>query len=82
MAAVNPNLLFEEAKCYLCQGLDISTARAMKLALLSRTLKALVPTADTTPDALMAYAKCYACYGASSYELMELAMLDQISQNV
>jgi hypothetical protein len=82
MPATNPQTLFDEAKCYLCAGLDVTTARSLKLALLARTLKALVPDADTSVAALLEYSKCYACYGASIAELLELALLDQISQNV
>jgi hypothetical protein len=52
----------------------------MKLALEARILTGLVPGADTTPAALLAYASCYSCFGASLGELMELALLDQISQ--
>ena len=80
MAAIPTNTLLDEAKCYMCFGTDVNMVKAMKLALLSRTLKALVPSADTTAQTLLTYAKCYACYGASAYELIELALLDQISQ--
>jgi hypothetical protein len=54
----------------------------MKLSLEARILKSLVPSADTSATALLAYSSCYSCYGASLGELMELALLDQISQAI
>lgn len=80
MAAIASSILLEEAKCYFCFITDLSIARGIKLALLARTLIALVPTANTTPQALLAYANCYGCYGATLYDMIELALLDQIAQ--
>lgn len=78
MPAINPQTLFDEAKCYSCNS-TANTAQMLRLALLRRTLIALVPTADTTPQGLMTYGACYACYGMTEADIMELAMLDQIS---
>ncbi len=79
MAATNPQTLFTEGKCYECNG-PLTPAMIMRLALEARILTTLVPGADTSASALLAYASCYSCYGASLGELMELALLDQISQ--
>lgn len=81
MAFIPTGTLLDEAKCYMCFGMGISIAKALKLALLARTLVALVPGADVTAPTLLEYGKCYGCYGASSYQLIELALLDQIAQN-
>jgi hypothetical protein len=82
MPALNPQTLISEGRCYECFVADLSLAKGIKLALLARTLIALVPTADVTPQGLLTYAQCYACYGMSQFEMIELALLDQISQNV
>lgn len=79
MAATDANTLLAEAKCYECFG-PLSMSLLFRLALEARMLKALVPGADTSPQALITYGKCFNCYGASYGELMELALLDQISQ--
>lgn len=78
MPAIDPNTLLEEAECYACLGISLS--QGMKLALLSRTLKASVPEADTSAEALAEYSKCYTCFGASLYDTLVIALLDQISQ--
>jgi hypothetical protein len=33
----------------------------------------------TDPQSLMTAGKCFACYGASTFEIMKLALLSQIS---
>lgn len=71
--------LLEEVKCYECFG-QVTQAQLISLGLLRRILLAANPTADVSAQALISYAGCYACYGASMYDLMELALLDQISQ--
>lgn len=35
--------------------------------------------AATDPQSLMTQGSCFACYGASTYEIMKLALLAQIS---
>jgi len=79
MAAIDPNVLLEEVKCYACTD-GVSTSQLLKLALLRRQLVALDPDADVTLDGLVEYAKCYACLGMSTYDILELALLDQIAQ--
>jgi len=82
MAAINPQTLLGESACFNCYG-EVPIAQALKLALLARTLKSLVPTADTSAAALLTYASCYNCYAdGNPGDLMEMALLDQISQAV
>lgn len=78
MAATPANELLAEVRCYACAG--ASDVELLRLAMLRRTLIALVPAADTSMNALLEYSKCYACFGASLVELLELALLDQIAQ--
>lgn len=78
MAATPAQELFAEAACFACAG--ASTAEMLEMVLLSRTLKALDPTADTSASALISYGSCYACYGATTAQIIILALLDQISQ--
>lgn len=81
MAATPAQTLIAEGAKFSGFIADLSAMRQMKLALLVRTLVALDPNADTSPQTLLAYAKCYACYGISQFEMVELALLDLISQN-
>jgi len=55
----------------------------LKLALLKQILLAQNPVADTSPQALLAQANCFSCFGVGPGEmqLMELALLAQISAN-
>lgn len=71
--------LLDEAECYSCYA-NASIADLLQLALMARTLKDSVPTADTSPGALLAYAQCYLCLGITLVEAMKLALLDQIYQ--
>ena len=77
--AIAAQSLFEEAKCYECYG-PITLPQLLTLALLRRQLLALNPASDVSAQGLISYAKCYACYTGSMFDLMELALLDQISQ--
>lgn len=79
MAAIATDTLLEEAKCYECYG-PLTQAQLLELALTRRWLLTLSPAADTTPQALISYAKCYTCYGLSMFEMMQIALLDQIAQ--
>lgn len=80
MAATSAQTLFSEVSCYACAG--ASEVQLLRLAMMRRTLLALLPSADVSFQGLMAYSKCYACYGASVPQLLEMALLDQISQNL
>lgn len=80
MAATPAQTLLNEAKCFICIQ-DATVAQALRIALERRTLLALNPAADTSPEALLAYGKCYACLpGTSEVDAIELAILDQIQQ--
>lgn len=81
MAAINPQTLESEARCYRCLNPG-STAQTYRIALLVRTLVALLPTADVSIQGLITYGQCYACYGLSDGDIVEIALLDQISQAV
>ena len=72
--------LITESRCYACYG-EVSESQLLALALERRALLARNPAADTSAAALIAYASCYACFGASIYDLMEISLLDQISQS-
>lgn len=63
----------------MCYG-EVSIGQLMKLVLLSNILTASNPMAATDPQSLFEYGKCFACYGLSAYDIMELALLDQIAQ--
>lgn len=79
MAAIDSDTLLSEAKCYECYG-PLTQAELLSLALERRWLLSLSPGANVTPAFLVDYAKCFGCLGASMYDLMELALLDQIAQ--
>ena len=68
----DPQELFNEAKCYLCEG--VSVPQALRLELIARAVVAADPAADVTALGLLDYAKCYECYGASISQLLELAL--------
>lgn len=75
MPATPTQTLFDESKCYTCYG-DVSTAAALKLALLRRELIAINPMAATDPQTLFNSGKCYACFGPlASAQILELALL-------
>ena len=79
MPATNPQILFAEAKCYICEG--ISEVHGLKLALIARSVVVLDPTANVTPAALIAYGSCFNCFGMLSIgDLMELSLLDMLAQ--
>ena len=80
MAAIATNTLLDEVKCYACYG-SASITQLLTLALLRRTLLARNASADVTAAGLISYAKCYGCFGANVFDLIELALLDQIAQS-
>ena len=81
MAATNPQTLFAEAKCYVCDG--VTMVQALKLALLARTLLVLDPAANVSSAYLVEYGKCFLCFGETNMgDLLELSLLDLISQAV
>lgn len=79
MAAINPTTLDSEAKCYYCLT-PATPAKAYKLALIARSLVAVDPAADTSVAGNLEYGKCYGCLGMSEFEIVELALLDKLSQ--
>lgn len=67
--------LVGEGRCYQCYGL--STAQAIKLALLRRNVLATYPSSDVSPAGLITRANCYSCYTQGNmFQLFELALLD------
>lgn len=79
MTAIDSSALLDEARCYACY-VSASLAQLLNLALERRILLARSPTADVSGSGLLDYSKCHGCHGASIYDLMEIALLDQISQ--
>lgn len=79
MAATAPDILLEESKCFACLT-GIQLAQRLRIALQVRTLLELDPAADVTPAGLVDYAKCYCSVAKRQSDLVELALLDQISQ--
>lgn len=78
--AIAAGELLDEGKCYACYG-ELSVAQIITLALDRRALLALDPDADVTPEGLITYAKCYLCFTQGNFfDLVELALLDKISQ--
>lgn len=80
MAAIPAQTLFNEAKCYECFG-RLTDAQMLVLALERRILLTANPAADVTPQGLLDYAKCNLCFTGNTYDGMEMALLDQISQS-
>lgn len=80
MPATSAELLFEETACFGCVG-PMDTAQRLRIGLELRSLIALDPDADVTPQGLADWATCYSCIdGVSQADAIELAILDQISQ--
>lgn len=73
--------LFEIANCYACFG-EASQVQLMRLALLSEISTQLAPGLPIDPQSLFERGKCYACVGASATDIMELALLNIIAQNI
>lgn len=78
MAATDTNTLFSEGRCYECYG-ETSQTQILRLAILARILTASNPVAATDPQSLLSYGRCFGCIGMSAADIMELALLDQIS---
>lgn len=72
------NELNDEVRCYTCTGL--SQSQALILAFYRRWLLSLNPAADVTLSGLTTYAACYACQGFGLFDILQIAMLDQIAQ--
>jgi hypothetical protein len=71
--------VIDEAACYQCFG-PITMGQMLILGMERRILLARNPAADVSAGSLIAYAKCYGCLGVSMFDMMEFALLDQISQ--
>jgi hypothetical protein len=72
--AADPQILFDEAKCYNCFS-PASTADLLKLALLSRYVKSLDAMAATDLQSLLDAGRCYACYGMTEVQVLILSLL-------
>lgn len=82
MAAISTQTLFDEASCFNCFG-SLSQTQLLRLAYLSRMLHSLDPMAATDPQSLVTYGRCFSCSAYPSLgDIMELSLLDQISQNI
>jgi hypothetical protein len=78
--AIDAQTLLGEAKCYECYG-PLTLAQMLALALERRILLSLDPDANVSANALLEYAKCDLCFTeGSTFDAMEMALLDQISQ--
>lgn len=79
--AIAAQTLIDEAKCYTCYG-ELTIGEMLVLALERRILLGRNPSADVSPQGLVAYAKCDLCFTEGSmFDAMEMALLDQISQS-
>lgn len=67
--------LLSSAQCLICFG-ELSLGEALELVLWQR-----INVMATDPQTLMSQGHCFACYGASTFEIMKLALLAQISQS-
>ncbi len=67
--------LLSSARCLVCFG-ELSLDQALELALLQQ-----ISTMATDPQSLLNAGHCFACYGASTFEILKLALLAQISTN-
>lgn len=81
MPSTDYQTLLSEGKCYACFG-ELSVAQTIRMALLARTAAIVAPSVSLTPQSLMGYGNCYACLGISEADIMELSLLDIISQNI
>ncbi len=79
MAQLLPQTLSAESGCF-CAVTAPGNVQMFRLALLTRILESLGVT--MTVPALMTYGKCYGCLGITPGEQAELALLDQIAQNI
>lgn len=66
--------LFNAARCLVCFG-ELSLDQAIELSLLQQ----ISAMATTDPQTLLTSGHCFACYGASTFEILKLALLAQIS---
>ena len=78
MPAIDAQTLINEVTCYNCP--EATIAQLLKVALERRILLVKVPTAAVDLKSLVTYASCYCLNGLPQIDLVELALLDQISQ--
>lgn len=79
MPASDAQTLLSEVACFCSEPVPI--ADQLRLALEIRSLIAVDPAADVTPQGLAEYAACYQCQdGVSPFQATELAVLDLLSQ--
>ena len=81
MPVIPAQTLFSESKCYNCYG-ELTTGENIILALWRRVVLSVTPTADVSPQGLVAYAKCYLCFTEGSmFDAMEMALMDLFFQS-
>jgi|SRR6185369_13318363 len=79
MPVIDAQTLFSESKCYNCYG-ELTTGENIILALWRRVVLSIDPTADVSPQGLVAYSKCYLCFTEGSmFDAMEMAMMNMVS---
>jgi hypothetical protein len=78
MPAIDAQTLINEVACYNCT--EATMTQLLKVALERRILLVKVPTASVDLQSLVNYAACYCLNGLPQIDLVELALLDQISQ--
>lgn len=81
MPVIPAQTLFSESKCYNCYG-ELTSGENIILALWRRLVLEVTPTADVSPQGLVAYAKCYLCFTEGSmFDAMEMALMDLFFQS-
>lgn len=71
--------LLSSAQCFVCFG-ELSIGEALELGLWQKTIEKLDMPSD--PQTLITEGHCFACYGATTFEIMKLALLARISKLV
>jgi len=66
--------LLSSAQCFICFG-GLSIEQALELGLWQQ-----INVMATDPQSLLTAGQCFACYDASTFEILKLALLAQISQ--
>lgn len=68
--------LFDETACFC---FPMETAQRLRIAFLLRSVVAVAPATDVTPEALAALGACYCQVGISQADQIELALLNLLS---
>jgi hypothetical protein len=81
MPVIDAQILFSESRCYNCFG-ELTTGENLILALWRRLVLSVAPTADVSPQGLLAYAECDLCFTEGSmFDAMEMALMDLFFQS-